>query len=174
MNKKIVRFDLSVNKIDTAIKELKDYRKLVKAKMETLRQRVADMLADEVRRGFSGAVVDDLISGGKRLANVQVSISYGTDTALVIASGTDAIWVEFGSGVYHNGAGGSSPHPKGAELGFTIGGYGKGQGNKEVWGFYEDGELYLTHGTPAVFPMYNAVKAITDVISDIAKEVFNS
>ena len=94
MNKKIIRFDLSVNKIDTAIKELKDYRKLVKAKMETLRQRVADMLADEVRRGFSGAVVDDLISGGKRLANVQVSISYGTDTALVIASGTDAIWVE--------------------------------------------------------------------------------
>lgn len=174
MSRKLIRFDLSVDKIDAAIKELKDYQKLVQAKMDTLRQRVADSLAEEVRRGFSGAIVDDLISGGKRLADLQVSVSYEPDAALVIAGGTDAIWVEFGAGVYHNGAGGGSPHPKGAELGFTIGGYGKGQGNKEVWGFYENGELYLTHGTPAAFPMYNAVQAITNVISDMAKEVFSS
>ena len=93
MNKKIIRFDLSVNKIDTAIKELKDYRKLVKAKMETLRQRVADMLADEVRRGFSGAVVDDLISGGKRLAMCRFQFLTGpTQRWLLPAAQTRYGW----------------------------------------------------------------------------------
>lgn len=92
--------------------------------------------------------------------------------SVVIAAGEDAVWVEFGAGVYHNGSAGSSPHPKGAELGFTIGGYGKGMGKRKTWGFYEDGELRLTHGAPAVMPMYNAMKTVCDEIASIAKEVF--
>ncbi|MBS1412898.1 MAG: hypothetical protein HPZ00_06275 [Christensenellaceae bacterium] len=174
MRRRRIPIALSVNKLAASVKELKDYQKLAQAKMDTLRQRAADRLADEVRRGFSGAVVDDLISGGRRFADVQVWVSYRPDAALVIAWGTDAIWVEFGAGVYHNGAGGSSPHPKGTELGFTIGGYGKGQGNKETWGFYEKGELYLTRGTPAAAPMYSAAGEIAGIIADTVREVFGS
>lgn len=80
--------------------------------------------------------------------------------------------MEFGAGVYHNGSAGSSPHPKGSELGFTIGGYGEGMGKRQTWGFYEDSELRLTHGTPAIMPMYNALKTVCDEIAGIAKEVF--
>ena len=51
-------------------------------------------------------------------------------------------------------------------------GYGKGMGKRQTWGFYEDGELRLTHGTPAIMPMYNALKTVCDEIAGIAKEVF--
>ena len=46
-------------------------------------------------------------------------------------------------------------------------------GKRQVWGFYEDGELKLTHGAPATMPMYNAMKIVCDEIVAIAKEVFN-
>lgn len=106
------------------------------------------------------------------MAEVTVSVEHKSGSSLVIASGEDAIWVEFGAGVYHNGSAGSSPHPKGTELGFTIGGYGKGDGKKNIWGYYSDGELKLTHGTPAKMPMYRAVQTVCNEIASIAKEVF--
>ena len=82
------------------------------------------------------------------------------------------MWVEFGAGVYHNGSPGSSPHPHGAELGMKIGGFGKGNGKKEVWGFYENGELKLSRGTPARMPMALAITTVCNDIQSIAKEVF--
>lgn len=106
------------------------------------------------------------------MADVDVTVTDKDNVSIIIANGEDAIWVEFGAGVYHNGSAGGSPHPKGSSLGFTIGGYGKGMGKKSVWGYYEDGDLRLTHGTPAVMPMYNAVKTVCDNISAIAREVF--
>ena len=106
------------------------------------------------------------------MAEVTVSLDQRDNVTVVVAQGEDAIWVEFGAGVHHNGSAGSSPHPSGAELGFTIGGFGKGNGKKDIWGYYEGGELRLTHGTPAVMPMYNAMKMVCDEIVDIAREVF--
>ena len=119
-----------------------------------MREKVAERLAELSQSGFAGAVVDDLLKGGQRTAQVDVSIDQRDNITLVIARGEDAVWVEFGAGVHYNGSAGTSPHPKGSELGFTIGGYGKGMGKKDVWGFYEDGELRLTHGAPATMPMY--------------------
>ena len=116
--------------------------------------------------------MDDLLKGGQRTAQVDVSIDQRDNITLVIARGEDAVWVEFGAGVHYNGSAGTSPHPKGSELGFTIGGYGNGMGKKDVWGFYEDGKLRLTHGAPATMPMYNAVKTVCDEIAEIAREVF--
>ena len=112
------------------------------------------------------------MQGGKRTAQVNVSITNKNTVSVVIANGEDAVWVEFGAGVYHNGASGSSPHPKGGELGFTIGGYGKGKGKRETWGYYDNGNLVLTHGTPASMPMAKAVTTICNDIVQIAKEVF--
>ena len=54
----------------------------------------------------------------------------------------------------------------------TIGGFGKGNGKKETWGYYEEGTLKLTHGTPAVMPMARAVTTVCNEISEIAREVF--
>lgn len=172
MGKKVIRFGLSAREIDRAIRELEQYKQDIIRKTDLLRARVAERLAELSRDGFAGAVVDDLLKGGQRTAQVDVSIDQRDNVTLVIARGEDAVWVEFGAGVHYNGSAGTSPHPKGSELGFTIGGYGKGMGKKDVWGFYEDGELRLTHGAPATMPMYNAAKTVCDEIAEIAREVF--
>lgn len=174
MGKKVIRISLSEKDIERAIKELEQYKRDIIRKTELLRKKVAERIGTLAQNGFNGAIVDDLTedSGGARRAEVQVSIDERENVSVIIAAGEDAVWVEFGAGVYHNGSAGSSPHPKGSELGFTIGGYGKGMGKKRVWGFYEDGELRITHGTPAVMPMYNAMKTVCDEIADIAKEVW--
>ena len=172
MGRKVISFGLSTSEINRAMKELVDYKQEILHKTELLREKVAERLADEAKNGFSGAVVDDLTRGGQRFAQVDVSVDNRGSVTVVVASGEDAMWVEFGAGVYHNGSPGSSPHPYGAELGMTIGGFGKGNGKKEVWGFYEDGELKLSRGTPAVMPMARAVTTICNDIQSIAKEVF--
>lgn len=174
MGKKVIRISLSEKDIDRAIRELEMYKREILRKTELLRTRVAERIGSLAQSGFNGAIVDDLTneSGGAKTAEVQVSIDERENISIVIAAGEDAVWVEFGAGVYHNGSAGSSPHPKGSELGFTIGGYGKGMGKRQTWGFYEDGELRLTHGTPAIMPMYNALKTVCDEIAGIAKEVF--
>lgn len=174
VGKKKIPFGLSVREIDRAIKELEQYKKDITEKTELLRKKVAERLESLAANGFAGAIVDNLTeeNGGVRYAQVTTSVDERGNISVVIAQGEDAIWVEFGAGVYHNGSAGSSPHPKGSELGFTIGDYGKGMGKKNTWGFYEDGELRLTHGTPAIMPMYNSVKIVCDEIADIAREVF--
>lgn len=174
MGKRKISFGLSAKEINRAMRELEQYKQDFICKVEILRERVAERLVDESNQGFTGAIVDDLLqkSGGPRLAEVSVSVEHKNGVSLVIASGEDAIWVEFGAGVYHNGSADSSPHPKGAELGFTIGGYGKGNGKKNIWGYYSDGVLKLTHGTPAKMPMYQAVQTVCNEIANIAREVF--
>lgn len=172
MGKKVIVCGLSEGEIDKAIRELEKYKQEIVTKTDLLRNKVAELIAKKAQMGFNGAILDDLVKGGVRYANVDVSVDSKGSTTLVVANGEDAIWVEFGAGVYHNSGAGSSLHPRGSEVGFTIGSFGKGFGKKGVWGFYEDGELKLTHGTPAIMPMYEAMKTTCQEIAMIAKEVF--
>lgn len=172
MGRKVISLVLTTQGVNRAIKELEKYKQDFIKKCELLREKVAEKLADEAQNGFNGAIVDDLTQGDVKIAQVDVSIDDRGSLTAVVASGEDAVWVEFGAGVYYNGSPGSSPHPHGAELGMTIGGFGKGNGKKQVWGFYEDGELKLSRGTPARMPMTRAVTAICNDIQSIAKEVF--
>lgn len=169
---KTISFGLSSSDITRAIKKLDAYREEIARKAELLRERVAQEIVNEAQNGFDSSIVDDLLRGGGRPASVSVTTMNDGGMSLVIAKGSGAIWCEFGAGVYHNGAAGTSPHPNGETLGMTIGSYGEGHGKRNVWGYYEDGELKLTHGTPATMPMYNAAKAVCDRITEIAMEVF--
>ena len=49
----------------------------------------------------------------------------------------------------------------------SIGSFGKGNGKRQTWGFYEDGELKLTHGTPANMPMTRAVTTVCNEIEGL-------
>lgn len=172
MGKKVITFGLSPREIGKAIRELEAYRQDFIEKTETFRQRVADKIAELAESGFKGAIIDDIINGEQRTAQVQVSVENGEGVTLVIANGEDAVWAEFGTGVYYNKPAGRSRHPVGEELGFTIGGYGQTRGTREVWGFYEGGELRLTHGAPTTMPLYKALQTVRDEIESIAKEVY--
>lgn len=89
--------------------------------------------------------------------------------------GEQAVFVEFGAGVYYNGAAGSSPHPYGVELGYTIGDYGWGFGQFDEWGYTDaNGKYRLTHGTPAAMPLYNAGVAIKQNARILALAHFRS
>lgn len=177
MGKKVISFGLSEQDIDRALKELEQYKQEIIQKTNLLREKVAQRLADESQSGFAQAVSDTIVLKGGSVVDlhsqVDVSVDNRGSVTVVIASGEDAIWIEFGSGVYYNGSPGTSPHPSGAELGFVIGGYGDGNGKKKVWGYKDDtGKLILTHGTPAAMPMSKAITTVCNEISDIAKEVF--
>lgn len=172
---KKITIELSESSVNAALREIQRYRQDFIAKAETFRQRLAEELRAEAQSGFDGAIVDDLTgqSGGPITANVKVSVNPDSGTVTtVVASGEDAVWVEFGAGVHHNGSVGSSPHPNGAALGMTIGSYGKGNGAKDTWGYYDGDRLVMTHGTPARMPMYNATKHVADKVAQIAREVF--
>lgn len=174
VSKQTISIELSEDGIEKALRKLSQYKQNVLDKENILRQKVAEFLASESQSGFNGAIVDDLTdkSGGARYGNVDVSIDNRGNVTVVVASGEDAVWIEFGAGVHYNGAVGSSPNPYGTELGFTIGSYGKGNGRKEKWGFYENGELKITRGTPAAMPMAKAVTSLCNEFPRIAKEVF--
>ena len=89
--------------------------------------------------------------------------------------GEQAVFVEFGAGVYYNGSPGTSPHPYGVELGYTIGDYGWGFGRSEEWGYTNaNGKYRLTHGTPAAMPLYNAGVAIRQNARILALAHFRS
>ena len=172
---KVIRMTLDPDSINAAVKELRDYAKWVQRKAEELRNRIAYFIAKDASAVFNTAVADDLIGEDAVTGSVDVSVEDNGNVTLVIASGEDAVFMEFGAGVYYNGAVGSSPNPIGAGLGFTIGSYGKGNGAKDVWGYRgQDGEIHLTHGTPASMPMYRAMMSVINDIVQIAREVFST
>ena len=174
MSKTTIRFDLSTSSINKAIKELEAFRRNFLEKVDKYRVRIAEEVADIASLNFGSSMVDDIIKGGApRKADVSVSVSDRGSISVVVADGEDAVWCEFGAGVYHNGSVGTSPHPSGTELGFTIGSYGKGYGKGQAWGYYdESGGLIITRGTPATMPMYNAAQEVMRKAVEIAREVF--
>lgn len=181
---KVITMKLTTSDIERAIKEVDKYKRDFVKKVDVFRERVAQEIKDLAQSGFNSSMVEDVLSsspnGSPHQAKVTVSFE-SNGNVTVVATGqneADAIWVEFGAGVYHNGSVGSSPHPQGAKLGYTIGGYGVGRGKQGVWGYYEvpgnKNTLVLTHGTPATMPMYTAMKTISAKVTTIAKEVFGS
>ena len=173
MSKKTIRFGLGVTDINRAIREVNKFKQDFRNKVDTYRKRIAEELAVQASLNFGNAVVDDVIYGSPRRPDVAVTVSERGSISVVVAEGEDAVWCEFGAGVYHNGSVGSSPNPYGNDLGFTIGSYGKGYGKKQAWGYYdESGELVITRGTPASMPLYNAAQEVMRKAIEIAKEVF--
>lgn len=170
MANKVIRVKL--DEIDKAVKELEKYRQSTLTKIYKFSIRLGEEIADIAQSGFNGATMDDVVGGSTRSPSVTMSVTAKGSIISVIANGEDAVWVEFGAGVYHNGSAGSSPHPEGARLGFTIGSYGKGYGKGKAWGYYDNGVLTITRGTPASMPMYNAMKDVVAKAEQIAKEVW--
>ncbi len=167
---------LDASSVDAAVREIQEYAKWVQTKAVELRERIAYFIAKDASAVFNTAVAQDDMRSGVITGNVEVSVDpQGENLTVVIASGTDAVFMEFGAGVYYNGAVGSSPNPLGANLGFTIGSYSTYKPDKEVWAYYgPDGEVHLTHGTPASMPLYRAVQSVSRDIERIAREVFST
>lgn len=169
-----ISFTLDTRSINKALNELKRYTEELPAKCEQLRRMVAERIRWSAQNGFSNAIVSDTFGGTEAPpADVKVSVEDGEHLTVVFAEGEEAVFIEFGAGVYHNGAAGSSPHPWGAERGYLIGEYGQGKGKRKGWAFRTSGgEVVKTHGTPAAMPMYRGLQEAIQAMDSMIGEVF--
>lgn len=171
MSKKI-SISLSQKSIQNAIKEIEAYKRQFIDRNEIFVRRLAELGIPVIDQNIASAQGDS-----DKNHNTYIKInSFGSySEAKLVVEGKNLLFIEFGSGVHHNGSAGTSPHPKGEEFAYTIGSYGKGQGKNDFWFYYADtGEAVMSHGTEAAMPVYRASQEIIQNIRRIAKEVFGS
>ena len=165
MSKKIVINGLSDENIRNAIKEVREYQQWVSKKEAELRLRLAQLGATVASIQFSRAVY----SGTN---DVTVRVDNTGSVAVIYAEGDAVAFIEFGSGAKH-GYG----HPTAGEHGFGPGTWSDGPEGKGHWdnekGWYF-GSGQHTYGNPPAMAMYNAVQAMTEDVTRIAREVFRS
>lgn len=177
MADKVIEVKLSEKGIQSLIDQLEKYRQNFEAKVDRFRQLVAERIRWTAQEGFSWAITSDIFVGAEPPpSDVTVTVEEDGDVSIVIAHGEEAVFIEFGAGIYYNGPAGQSPHPWGENNNFRIGEYDKGFGKRNVWplpGSTHEMPI-LTHGTPAAMPMYWGVQEVVAGLADLAKEVFGS
>lgn len=169
---------LSQKSVENAIKRVQQYqlrfqhklRKFVK-ELANVGIAVVDTNMIEAQYTFDGKIRSG--SDTSHNAYVELNSNGSTAEAKLIVQGKELLFIEFGAGVYYNGTAGASPHPKGEEFGFLIGSYGKGNGQKKVWGYYdENSQLVLTRGVKATMPVLKAEQKIIEDYKNVVKKVF--
>lgn len=156
--------------VDTVIKQIETYRKLLHNRLERLLERLAMIGATEARVRFSQAMY-----AGKNDVVISVE-TVSKSCCQIVAEGQAVLFIEFGTGI-------SNPeHPQSAEFGYKHGEYGQGKGmNPKGWVYVgEQGNagqtlregVYRTKGNPPARAMYDSAKEMREEILRIAREVF--
>ena len=168
---------LSMSSIREAQAQLKQYKKKLPKKCEELARRLTMLGAGVANVIFSAAVYDLEAKYNQPIEPANITVTYEQDYEhnghfTIHADGKAVAFVEFGAGVKFNGNGSDRPRPQGI---VGIGQYGMGNGKQKSWGFYgDDGEVYVTSGTPEQPGMWLASRAMREDIAKIAREVFAS
>lgn len=170
---KVIKMKLSQSSVKEAIRQLNDYQNDLKRKTSLFVQRLAEVgivTIDKHKYSQGTSDFNDLRT------YVWLEEQGDWARATLVLSGKDVAFIEFGAGVHYNGSVGQSPNPFGQQHGMTIGSYGKGQGAKDSWVFFDEelGRFRSSHGTKAAMPMYYADKEIIDQVQTIAREVFGN
>ena len=153
---------LSEKSISDAIAEVRKYQAWVEAKEIELRSRLASLGATVASIQFSRAIYNGT-------NDVSVRVDDTGSVAVIYAEGESVAFIEFGAGITYG-----SGHPQAAELGVGPGTYPEGKGhwdNPNGW-WYAHGQH--TYGNPPAMAMYQAVQAMAEEITRIAREVFAS
>lgn len=167
------KIKVSLGNIDDAIRQIEEYEKKVQ-------QNIKDFLSKLLEAGVDIARAKIMELGAIDSGELQNSLAFTLykegNKGILFTDCQHACFVEFGTGVKNNGSVGSSPHPKGGELGMTIGTYGKGYGaNPDGWYYYdtEQGRVRFTKGMPSRPFMYETAKELERKAVEIAREVFS-
>ena len=172
---KTVKVPLSQRGIDTLLREIESYTVWLKERSQVLLDRLAQAGFEVASARFAKAAYD-----GTNDASVSLE-TRGDGVRAVVAVGASVLFIEFGTGVTY-----PDNHPQAAELGMKRGEYGQGHGKQSSWGYYGDpgtngvvktkkdgSTVVITHGNPANMPMYETVKELEAMLSDLVKEVFS-
>lgn len=159
---KTIRVELTDKSIGNAIKELRKYAQWVASKEAELRQRLAQIGCDVASVKFATATYDGV-------NDVTVRVDSTGSVAVIYAEGEAVAFIEFGAGARY-GYG----HPDAKKHGFGPGTYPSEKGlwdNPKGWWF---GKGQHSYGNPPAMAMYDAVQAITESVTEIAREVFST
>ena len=156
---------LSEAAINAAAQELRRYAEWVEQKENELRSRLASLGATVASIQFARAIYNGT-------NDVSVRVDDTGSVAVIYAEGESVAFIEFGSGERYG-----SGHPQAGELGFGPGTWSDGPDGKGHWDnpkgwWYGHGQH--SYGNPPAMAMYNAVQAMTEDITTIAREVFGT
>lgn len=171
-SRKTISGKLSVNGIDSIIKELRAYQ----ANITSLNELFATKLAEiGIKEAYFRIAQTQGLDEDKDAGDVTFNLTGSGDLidAYINFTGTEVLYIEFGSGITYNR--GANPHASA---------FGYGAGTHSVAGHWndpngwiyrgEDDKLYHSYGTKATMPMLNAKIQICQQIANIAREVFQS
>ena len=164
----IEAFDKS--SVDKAIEEVKAIKKEWRRKAKDAEKLIAEELANLINQNLMNvAIADDLINVKE---HQEVHTAPGVEARArgntVTIYGENAVFIEFGAGIYHNG-GVDNPLSKAVQFDTSIGSYGKGHGNEPYWFVAHN---LISRGTPAYMPINNAIEQIVPMIPTIVRQVF--
>ena len=167
----------SADSLSKAAERIRKYQRALANKNRQFVRELAEEGVNEMGRCLGvDPYPDDKHKEEMPMAN-HPHVFTGTQEGQMSASlrliGENAPFIEFGAGSHYNGAAGSSPHPLGTELGFTIGSYGMGQGVNDSWEYTKDGTKYVSHGTQALMPLWNAKLKMQQEYPSKAKSIFS-
>ena len=127
---------LSPGSVKSALDEVASLMSANRDRLDDAARDIAERICEKAQANFDAAWYDSLARGVRGEADVKCRVEKTGTGYKVVAEGPE-------------------------ELGFVIGGYGKGQGNQKAWGYYaEDGNLVITHGTAAQMPLYRAFEEV--------------
>ena len=164
----------SQSSVDSAIKKLQDYQKLLDEKAQEIAKRLAELGATRARINFANAPYD----GNKEF---DVTVEKTDNGYSVTADGKSVLFIEFGAGVRYGGG-----HPEAKKFGMGPGTWpdphyrmyhGKLYANWENpdgWYLPASAGGGKTYGNVPSMPMYNAEQEIKSNIEQIVREVFGS
>ena len=175
MSTKVITVSLNENSINTAIKELQQYKQwLINKTYELL-----NALSEEGIR-IASAKFETAIYDGTN--DVTCKIEHLEDNSVaIVAIGSAVLFIEFGTGIKY-----PNSHPEYAKYGMVHGQYGHGLGKLENGWRYTgepgtNGEIITTgkhagethtHGNPANMCLYMTVKELEDKFKQIVSKVF--
>ena len=180
MTKQTITLGLSQKSVEKALKQLRQYKQWLRNKTTELVKALAEVgipVIDENMAKASYTYDEKGVRSGSDTSHhsyVEMKSAGEYVEAKLIVEGKELMFIEFGAGVFYNGAAGSSKHPKGVVNGMVIGSYGEHHGVQKVWGYYDDdGNLVLTHGVEAQMPVYKADMEIIQKYVEVARRVFS-
>lgn len=156
---KTIEIELSVDSCNKAIKELQEYQKRIKPKLDEVCRRVAEVGRDEALSIINGIRLQD----GNAVERVDV---VPTDNGYkLVMEGEDVYFIEFGTG---DGVSAHYDVSVPVAWGSWSAEHSQMLWNKGFW--YYDNVRYT--GTTAYMPMYYAERKMREEAPRIVKEVF--
>lgn len=171
MSKHVVSFELSVSSVENALKELERYSKRFMVAADIFMRELALMGIRKIEDRWA-STAGESYNRGHSTGFYEVEETDDRIVFVISITGEHVVFVEFGTGVHYNGHLHGSPHPKGVELGMTIGDYPSenppSQGRYDGW----KSPFGYTHGEEAACAIPAAVNEMRQNLLRVAQEAW--